>query len=242
MTDTFQPDPDPDPGTDPGPGTGIDPGADPDPGQPVAPDEVLPAPSPAGSRLPRAGGVAARPGLRGPTPRAAAGEGVDEGEQGQGPDGGGVPEGDGSGGDPASGEGRHESVDQPAKVMRIGSMVKQLLDEVRQAPLDEAGRSRLREIYEMSVRELATGLSPDLASELDRMALPFDASIPSEAELRIAQAQLVGWLEGLFHGIQASLMAQQMAARAQLDEMRQRGLPSGAVDGDTVPVRPGTYL
>lgn len=159
--------------------------------------------------------------------------------EGDGSDG---PEGDGSGGDPSESEGRRESVDQPAKVMRIGSMVKQLLDEVRQAPLDEAGRSRLREIYEMSVRELATGLSPDLASELDRMALPFDDGVPSEAELRIAQAQLVGWLEGLFHGIQASLMAQQMAARAQLDEMRQRGLPSGASEGDAVPVRPGTYL
>ena len=120
-----------------------------------------------------------------------------------------------------------ESVEQPAKVMRIGSMVKQLLDEVRTAPLDEASRTRLQEIYEQSVRELAGALSPDLAAELDRMALPFDESAPSEAELRIAQAQLVGWLEGLFHGIQATLLAQQMAARAQLEEMRQRGLPPG---------------
>jgi hypothetical protein len=136
---------------------------------------------------------------------------------------------------------RGEAVEQPGKVMRIGSMVKQLLEEVRQAPLDEAGRTRLREIYELSVRELATGLSPDLAAELDRMTLPFDNEVPSEAELRIAQAQLVGWLEGLFHGIQATLMAQQMAARAQLDEIRQRGLPRG-VDGDGVPSRPGTYL
>jgi hypothetical protein len=125
--------------------------------------------------------------------------------------------------------------------MRIGSMVKQLLEEVRQAPLDEASRTRLREIYELSVRELATGLSPDLVAELDRMALPFDSEVPSEAELRIAQAQLVGWLEGLFHGIQATLMAQQMAARAQLDEIRQRGLPRGA-DGDGPPARPGAYL
>jgi len=137
-------------------------------------------------------------------------------------------------------EGRGESVEQPAKVMRIGSMVKQLLDEVRAAPLDEASRTRLREIYEQSVRELAGALSPDLAAELDRMALPFDESAPSEAELRIAQAQLVGWLEGLFHGIQATLLAQQMAARAQLDEMRQRGLPPGPTDGS--PARPGTYL
>jgi len=135
-----------------------------------------------------------------------------------------------------------ESVEQPAKVMRIGSMVKQLLDEVRSAPLDEASRTRLREIYEQSVRELAGALSPDLAAELDRMALPFEGSTPSEGELRIAQAQLVGWLEGLFHGIQATLLAQQMAARAQLEEMRQRGLPSGPPGNDGPPARPGTYL
>jgi len=134
-----------------------------------------------------------------------------------------------------------ESVEQPAKVMRIGSMVKQLLDEVRNAPLDEASRVRLREIYEQSVRELAGALSPDLAAELDRMALPFDEQAPSESQLRIAQAQLVGWLEGLFHGIQATLLAQQMAARAQLDEMRQRGLPPGE-RGDAPSARPGTYL
>ncbi|HUY22307.1 MAG TPA: bacterial proteasome activator family protein [Acidimicrobiales bacterium] len=136
-----------------------------------------------------------------------------------------------------------ESVEQPAKVMRIGSMVKQLLDEVRASSLDEASRTRLREIYEQSVRELAGALSPDLAAELDRMALPFDEkSVPSEAELRIAQAQLVGWLEGLFHGIQATLLAQQMAARAQLEEMRQRGLPPGPGDTDGPSPRPGTYL
>ncbi|HXQ19080.1 MAG TPA: bacterial proteasome activator family protein [Acidimicrobiales bacterium] len=133
-----------------------------------------------------------------------------------------------------------ESIGQPAKVMRIGSMVKQLLDEVRQAPLDEAGRVRLREIYEQSLRELSSGLSPDLVAELDRMTIEFDEDrTPSEAELRIAQAQLVGWLEGLFHGIQATLIAQQMAARAQLEEMRQRGLPSGS---PPLSERPGTYL
>jgi hypothetical protein len=134
-----------------------------------------------------------------------------------------------------------ESVEQPAKVMRIGSMVKQLLDEVRSAPLDEAGRTRLREIHEQSIRELAGALSPDLAAELDRMALPFDEGVPSEAELRIAQAQLVGWLEGLFHGIQATLMAQQMAARAQLSELRQPGLPAGRGPGDPAAM-PGAYL
>ncbi|MGH9017083.1 MAG: bacterial proteasome activator family protein [Acidimicrobiales bacterium] len=135
-----------------------------------------------------------------------------------------------------------ESVEQPAKVMRIGSMVKQLLEEVRNAPLDEASRTRLREIHEQSVRELAGALSPDLAAELDRMTLPFDETVPSEAELRVAQAQLVGWLEGLFHGIQATLLAQQMAARAQLEEMRQHGLPPGMASPDNAVARPGTYL
>ncbi|HEX2040949.1 MAG TPA: proteasome activator, partial [Acidimicrobiales bacterium] len=116
-----------------------------------------------------------------------------------------------------------ETVEQPAKVMRIGSMIKQLLEEVRQAPLDEASRARLREIYETSVQELAEGLSSDLREELDRLAMPFDdGAAPSEAELRVAQAQLVGWLEGLFHGIQATLFAQQMAAQAQLEQMRRQ--------------------
>ncbi|MGI8666084.1 MAG: bacterial proteasome activator family protein [Jatrophihabitans sp.] len=117
-------------------------------------------------------------------------------------------------------------VEQPAKVMRIGTMIKQLLEEVRAAPLDEAGRVRLREIHQSSIKELEEGLSPDLRDELDRLTLPFDDdSVPSEAELRIAQAQLVGWLEGLFHGIQTALFAQQMAARAQLEQMRGRALP-----------------
>jgi len=121
----------------------------------------------------------------------------------------------------------HGAVTEPAKVMRIGSMVKQLLDEVRQAPLDEASRERLAEIYERSVTELAQALSPDLQEELRSLALPFDAdSVPTDGELRIAQAQLVGWLEGLFHGIQATLFAQQIAARQQLEQMRQ--LPPGA--------------
>jgi hypothetical protein len=135
-----------------------------------------------------------------------------------------------------------ESVSEPAKVMRIGAMVRQLLEEVRQAPLDEAGRARLREIYELSVKELAEGLSPELRDELAQFAMPFDAVAPSEAELRVAQAQLVGWLEGLFHGIQATLFAQQMAARAQLEELQRRGLPPGALPGQQQHDRPGTYL
>ena len=145
-----------------------------------------------------------------------------------------------------------ETVDQPAKVMRIGSMIKQLLEEVRHAPLDEASRGRLKEVYETSVQELAAGLSDDLRDELCRLATPFEAEFPSDAELRIAQAQLVGWLEGLFHGIQATLFAQQMAARQQIEQLaQQRGLPPGAAPGQRppgVPVpgdpadRPGTYL
>ncbi len=121
-------------------------------------------------------------------------------------------------------------IEQPAKVMRIGSMVKQLLEEVRQAPLDDASRSRLREVHQNSIAELAEGLAPELREELDRLTLPFsEDSIPSDAELRIAQAQLVGWLEGLFHGIQTALFAQQMAARVQLEQMRGRvALPQGS--------------
>jgi hypothetical protein len=119
-------------------------------------------------------------------------------------------------------------VQQPAKVMRIGTMIKQLLEEVRAAPLDDASRNRLREIHATSVRELEDGLAPELREELARLALPFSEDTePTDAELRIAQAQLVGWLEGLFHGIQTALFAQQMAARAQLEHMRQGALPPG---------------
>jgi hypothetical protein len=133
-----------------------------------------------------------------------------------------------------------ESVEQPAKVMRIGSMIKQLLDEVRAAPLDEASRDRLAGVFETSVKELSSALSPDLQDELQRLAPPFTGdSTPTEAELRIAQAQLVGWLEGLFHGIQATLFAQQMQARQQLEDMR-RQLPPGQMPAGAD--RPGTYL
>jgi Protein of unknown function (DUF2587) len=122
----------------------------------------------------------------------------------------------------------NEMVEQPAKVMRIGTMIKQLLEEVRAAPLDDASRNRLRDIHAASIRELEDGLSPELREELDRLTLPFtEGETPSDAELRIAQAQLVGWLEGVFHGIQTALFAQQMAARAQLEEMRRRALPGG---------------
>ncbi|MFF8831975.1 bacterial proteasome activator family protein [Streptomyces sp. NPDC015131] len=140
-----------------------------------------------------------------------------------------------------------EMVEQPAKVMRIGSMIKQLLEEVRAAPLDEASRVRLKEIHAGSVKELEDGLAPELVEELERLSLPFtDEAIPSEAELRIAQAQLVGWLEGLFHGIQTALFAQQMAARAQLEQMR-RALPPGAPTDDDDErghgaIRSGPYL
>jgi hypothetical protein len=150
-----------------------------------------------------------------------------------------------------------ETVSEPGKVMRIGSMIKQLLEEVRQAPLDESSRARLSEIYETSIKELSGALSSDLREELNSLASPFGDQVPSESELRIAQAQLVGWLEGLFHGIQATLMAQQMAAQAQLQHMRQQmqGLPPGAMPGgpmgpESQPAsgaggpdsRPGVYL
>jgi len=135
-------------------------------------------------------------------------------------------------------------VEQPAKVMRIGTMIKQLLEEVKAAPLDDASRSRLREIHATSIRELEDGLAPELRDELHRLALPFsEDSVPSDAELRIAQAQLVGWLEGLFHGIQTALFAQQMAARAQLEHMRQGALPPGMVQpGGNAGHGTGQYL
>jgi hypothetical protein len=119
-------------------------------------------------------------------------------------------------------------------------MIKQLLEEVRAAPLDEAGRQRLREIHESSIHELEAGLSPELREELERLTLPFGNGVPSEAELRIAQAQLVGWLEGLFHGIQTALFAQQMAARAQLEQMRGRALPGAP--GEQMIVGPNGQL
>jgi Protein of unknown function (DUF2587) len=139
---------------------------------------------------------------------------------------------DGGDGDRVGGENAMnvaEMVEQPAKVMRIGSMIKQLLEEVRAAPLDEASRVRLREIHHSSIAELEKGLAPELVAELERLSLPFaEDEVPSESELRIAQAQLVGWLEGLFHGIQTALFAQQMAARAQLEQIR-RALPPGSM-------------
>ena len=125
------------------------------------------------------------------------------------------------------GRGISDLVEQPAKVMRIGSMIRQLLEEVKAAPLDEASRNRLKEIHHASIAELESGLAPELVEELERLSLPFtEDSVPSEGELRIAQAQLVGWLEGLFHGIQTAIYAQQVAARAQLEQMR-RQLPAG---------------
>ncbi|HQV58502.1 MAG TPA: bacterial proteasome activator family protein [Ilumatobacteraceae bacterium] len=157
----------------------------------------------------------------------------------------------------APAEEQTETVTEPAKVMRIGSMVKQLLEEVRTTTLDEASRERLAEIYERSIVELSEALSPDLQDELKMLALPFKDDAPSESELRVAKAQLVGWLEGLFHGIQATLFAQQLAARQQLEQMRQLPPGQGQMPGQMDPRmmqqpgqgpqggpadRPGTYL
>ncbi|HEV7423528.1 MAG TPA: bacterial proteasome activator family protein [Mycobacterium sp.] len=151
------------------------------------------------------------------------------------------------GNDESNGNSLTDLVEQPAKVMRIGTMIKQLLEEVRAAPLDDASRNRLRDIHRTSIRELEEGLAPELRDELERLTLPFsEDKVPSDAELRIAQAQLVGWLEGLFHGIQTALFAQQMAARAQLEQMRQGALPPGlGTPGQPGPVHPsgtGQYL
>ena len=143
--------------------------------------------------------------------------------------------------DDSDGKSLTDLVEQPAKVMRIGTMIKQLLEEVRAAPLDDASRNRLRDIHRHSIRELEDGLAPELRDELERLTLPFtEDAVPSDAELRIAQAQLVGWLEGLFHGIQTALFAQQMAAQQQLQGMR-RALPPGhpAAAQDPRMQRPG---
>ena len=154
------------------------------------------------------------------------------------------PEGDDSDGE----TGIHDLVEQPAKVMRIGSMIRQLLEEVKAAPLDEASRNRLKEIHRASIKELEAGLAPELVEELERLSLPFtDEGTPSDSELRIAQAQLVGWLEGLFHGIQTAIYAQQVSARAQFEQMRRalpgrqgQGVPPGAMPGQPgMPRAPG---
>jgi hypothetical protein len=145
-----------------------------------------------------------------------------------------------------AGDDAGEKISSPTKLIRIASMVRTMLDEVRRAPLDDAGRRRLREIHERSVAELESVLSPDLNNELEKIVLPFTSETPSESELRLAQAQLVGWLEGLFHGIQATLFTQQAMAQAQLSEMRQRPmLPSGGPGGPgeaRAGTGPGGYL
>jgi hypothetical protein len=147
-----------------------------------------------------------------------------------GPDGEPVPPTEPDEGEEPAERALTDLVEQPAKVMRIGSMIRQLLEEVKAAPLDEASRARLRDIHASSIAELEQGLAPELVEELERLSLPFGSETPSESELRIAQAQLVGWLEGLFHGIQTAIYAQQMAARAQLEQMRRAlpGAPSSA--------------
>ncbi|KRC92396.1 hypothetical protein ASE25_03390 [Terrabacter sp. Root85] len=156
---------------------------------------------------------------------------------------------DGQGAHPEGREERRERertnpadlVEEPAKVMRIGSMIKQLLEEVRNAPLDEAGRRRLADVHHRSIEELKDGLAPELVAELDRIALPFRDDSPTDAELRIAQAQLVGWLEGLFHGIQTALVAQQMAAQQQLQQMRALPPGPGTTYGTPPGVQPGEH-
>ncbi|HEY7134615.1 MAG TPA: proteasome activator [Acidimicrobiia bacterium] len=160
---------------------------------------------------------------------------VVDGETGRAPDGAG------------NGDESSEQVTRPTKLIRIASMVRNMLDEVRRAPLDDAGRRMLGEIHNRSMSELEEVLSPDLQAELQEVTLPFTSDTPSESELRIAQAQLVGWLEGLFHGIQATLFTQQIAAQSQLDQMRQRQmLEAGGPGGPGAPGRPpgppGQYL
>ncbi|HET9248321.1 MAG TPA: proteasome activator [Actinomycetota bacterium] len=144
-----------------------------------------------------------------------------------------------------------EAITEPAKLLRIASMVRELLEETRHASMDDAGRKRLVEVYHRSIEELGESVSPDLKGELQELVPPLDG-VPTESEMRVAQAQLVGWLEGLFHGIQAAMFAQQMAARQQFEEIRRRGLMAQnpqdpqAQGGPQEPPqhapRPGQYL
>jgi hypothetical protein len=138
-----------------------------------------------------------------------------------------------------AGDDAGEKISSPTKLIRIASMVRNMLDEVRRAPLDDSGRRRLREIYDRSLTELESVLSPDLSRELSDVILPFSSDAPSESELRLAQAQLVGWLEGLFTGIQATLFTQQASAQGQLDQMRRRAIDPGAAP---TPSGPSGYL
>jgi hypothetical protein len=155
--------------------------------------------------------------------------------------------GPGAGAPPAGADGQaedeqSEQVTSPTKLIRIASMVRTMLDEVRRAPLDDAGRRRLREIHEKSLDELESVLSPDLQQELSEVVLPITSDTPSESELRLAQAQLVGWLEGLFHGIQATLFTQQAMAQSQLDEMRRRRALEPGMMGREQQPSPSGYL
>lgn len=135
-----------------------------------------------------------------------------------------------------------ETITEPAKLLRIASMVRELLEETRQASLDEGGRKRLADIYHRAIEELADSVSADLKAEIEELAPPLDG-VPSEAEIRVAQAQLVGWLEGLFHGIQAAMFAQQMTARQQFEEVRRRGLLAQNPQQDQQgPASRGQYL
>jgi hypothetical protein len=149
---------------------------------------------------------------------------------------------------PTEDEASQSNIEHPAKLLRIAVMIRELLEEVRRAPLDDTARQHLRDVHAKVIEELKTGLSGALADELERLSLPLPKDgVPSESEIRIAQAQLLGWLEGLFQGIQAAIATQQMAAQAQLMEMRRRGLPPGLQQDDGSPQEqrpdvPGQYL
>jgi hypothetical protein len=140
-------------------------------------------------------------------------------------------------GEPDTGDG--EAITQPSKLIRIASVVRSLLEEVRRADLDDAGRRLLRDAHERSLAMLESVLSDELRKELSGIILPLESEVPTESELRIAQAQLVGWLEGLFHGIQATMATQQMMAQQQLEQVRRQAIGSGPAGPQT---RPGGYI
>lgn len=133
-------------------------------------------------------------------------------------------------------------VSEPTKLIRIASMTRAVLEELRTTPLDAAAAERVVAIHRASLGELRDVLSDELKEEFDDIFAPFEGE-PTDASLRIAHAQLVGWLEGLFHGIQATIATQQMLASSQLAQMqRRKALEAQTGGGDGEPEYPGVYL
>jgi len=139
------------------------------------------------------------------------------------------------------------AISDPAKLIRLGTMLQTLMAEVRNADTDVESRKLLARIHNETMEELATVLSSDLMDELSEFTnCCDDEGVPTEAEIRVAQAQLVGWLQGLLQGLQASMAAQQTAAAQQLQQLATRQSAPGpggpTAGGSGLPEQAGTYL